>query len=625
MLFWSHKRGAFRLGRGAMDSKQRLQHEQQEMRRPPRLDRRNAAKNFDYGVEAAAAGGVSWSSSSSSCSASSDESPPLRPTRSLDLPYSNQTSFRIGGIEGEVEILCRSLGLSGPEDFAISLPAWEARKALSSSDLLHRRSPLSHPDSATHEDPTFASQSATLASDSPPTFHSSASIEEPTGRHDVEENEPAKNSCDTSMEITVADDEAVRNSVPSFEPRGGDGGIRGVRPSILAPPANLTPPQINLAPLTPPPALPPPPYMSLPAIDGMDSAWDIVRSFAPEDKDNTFGACDDDETDEEDNTIEAEGEEELVELRLGETSEGFTGTSSYSTMNVDDDKSSMSTETMLIVSPNGKFKRNIKSWMRGRLLGSGSYGMVYEGISDVGVFFAVKEVSLLDQGSNAQQCILQLEQEIMLLSQFEHQNIVQYYGTDKEEAKLFIFLELITQGSLASLYQKYRLQDTQVSAYTRQILYGLKYLHERNVVHRDIKCANILVHANGSVKLADFGLAKEITKFNVLKSCKGSVYWMAPEVVNPRKTYGPACDIWSLGCTVLEMLTRQIPYPNLEWTQALFRIGRGEQPPIPSYLSRDAQDFISQCVKLNPSDRPSASQLLEHPFVKWSLSVSSVS
>lgn len=382
MLFWSHKRGAFRLGRGAMDSKQRLQHEQQEMRRPPRLDRRNAAKNFDYGVEAAAAGGVSWSSSSSSCSASSDESPPLRPTRSLDLPYSNQTSFRIGGIEGEVEILCRSLGLSGPEDFAISLPAWEARKALSSSDLLHRRSPLSHPDSATHEDPTFASQSATLASDSPPTFHSSASIEEPTGRHDVEENEPAKNSCDTSMEITVADDEAVRNSVPSFEPRGGDGGIRGVRPSILAPPATLTPPQINLAPLTPPPALPPPPYMSLPAIDGMDSAWDIVRSFAPEDKDNTFGACNDDETDEEDNTIEAEGEEELVELRLGETSEGFTGTSSYSTMNVDDDKSSMSTETMLIVSPNGKFKRNIKSWMRGRLLGSGSYGMVYEGISE---------------------------------------------------------------------------------------------------------------------------------------------------------------------------------------------------------------------------------------------------
>ncbi|OAY80522.1 Mitogen-activated protein kinase kinase kinase 1, partial [Ananas comosus] len=92
-------------------------------------------------------------------------------------------------------------------------------------------------------------------------------------------------------------------------------------------------------------------------------------------------------------------------------------------------------------------------------------------------------------------------------------------------------------------------------------------------------------------------------------------------VVNPRRTYGPAADIWSLGCTVLEMLTRQLPYPNLEWTQALFKIGRGEQPPIPNFLSTDARDFISQCVKVNPDDRPSTSQLLEHPFVKRSIDV----
>jgi len=73
------------------------------------------------------------------------------------------------------------------------------------------------------------------------------------------------------------------------------------------------------------------------------------------------------------------------------------------------------------------------------------------------------------------------------------------------------------------------------------------------------------------VKLADFGLAKEITKFSAIKSCKGTVYWMAPEVVNPKKTYGPAADIWSLGCTVLEMLTQKIPYPDLEWVRE-FRI-----------------------------------------------------
>ncbi|CAL4935475.1 unnamed protein product [Urochloa decumbens] len=270
--------------------------------------------------------------------------------------------------------------------------------------------------------------------------------------------------------------------------------------------------------------------------------------------------------------------------------------------------------------PDEKLQWRCKPWVRGRLLGSGSMGMVFEAISAEGAVFAVKEVSFFDQrvdqrGSNTQQSILALEQEIALLSQFEHENIVQYYGTDKEESKLSIFIELVTQGSLSSLYQKYKLRESQVSTYTRQIINGLIYLHKRNVVHRYIKCAKILIHANGSVKLADYGLAKEMSNINMLRSCKGSVYWMAPEVINPKKMYGPPADIWSLGCTVLEMLTQQIPFPNVEWANAFFMIGRGEQPPIPNYLSKEAQDFIGQCVRVHPENRPSASQLLEHPFV----------
>ncbi|BAT89761.1 hypothetical protein VIGAN_06081100, partial [Vigna angularis var. angularis] len=92
---------------------------------------------------------------------------------------------------------------------------------------------------------------------------------------------------------------------------------------------------------------------------------------------------------------------------------------------------------------------------------------------------------------------------------------------------MYIFIELVTKGSLRNLYQRYTLRDSQVFAYTRQILHGLKYLHDRNIVHRDIKCANILVDANGSVKLSDFGLAKAI-KLNDVKSCKGTTFWMAP-------------------------------------------------------------------------------------------------
>ncbi|KAI3448307.1 hypothetical protein Pfo_004972 [Paulownia fortunei] len=258
----------------------------------------------------------------------------------------------------------------------------------------------------------------------------------------------------------------------------------------------------------------------------------------------------------------------------------------------------------------------IKNWQKGKYLGSGSFSTVYEAFTDNGFFFALKEVSLHDQDNQGRQNISHAEKEISLLNQFEHENIVRYLGSDKDDSKFYIFLELVTQGSLARLYQNYQLWDSQVSAYTRQILRGLNYLHGRNVIHRDIKCANILVDASGSVKLADFGLAK-VTKLNDIKSCKGTPFWMAPEVVNLKDHgYGTAADIWSLGCTVLEMLTRQNPYPNLEKMQALFKIGRGEGPPVPTHLSNDARDFIDKCLQVKPEDRPTAAQLLEHSFVK---------
>ncbi|XP_020584702.1 mitogen-activated protein kinase kinase kinase 1-like [Phalaenopsis equestris] len=517
--------------------------------RRPKLEQRNACKKINYEIPWAS---PSWRNS------------PALVTHCLDLSpgaYSDQTSFRIGGsVEGEIDLLCRSLGLSGPEDFAIPAAAWEASlKARSSCDLV-LRSPFVKCES----------------SSKPPQIL------------------PSVLDCLAETKAKVPGAETLRSSALVTSP---------ATVSILSPPPGRS-------------VLARPPLMKLPELDGTSSTWDIVRSFAPPDESDEGCKRKSFDSDEEKKVrVGVEVREAMDEMGAisGEISEDCTG--SFSTSN-DDDSSSTTTESMFLISPNGRIKRNIGSWMRGQLLGSGSFGTVYEGISDDGGFFAVKEVSLLEKGSSAQQCILQLEQEIALLSQFEHDNIVHYYGTDKEESKLFIFLELVTQGSLASLYHKYRLRNTQVSAYTRQILNGLRYLHERNVVHRDIKCANILVHANGSVKLADFGLAKEMSNLNDLKSCKGSVYWMAPEVVNPKKTYGYAADIWSLGCTVLEMLTRQIPYPNVEWQHAFFKIGRGDQPPIPCHLSKEAQDFITQCVQVDPNSRPTAAQLLEHPFIK---------
>lgn len=538
-------------------------------RRRPRLDRRNAAKHIEYDAS-------SYSSSLDDLSSSS------LVTRSLDLP--DRTSFRIEGTEGEFDRICRSLGLSGLEDFEIPAAAWEAMKVRSASDLLPR--------SRFHE------------ADSPRIG------DEKQQHQQLQEQEDSKLCARVLYSVSISDAAELTPDEPVQPAKlnaccGPAGGIKGARPPLLKPP----------------------PSMTLPVIDNACSTWDLLRDFAPQNNRGSRSlawASDDEEGGLSEHGLGAtaikRGEEDNL-LRVG-TIAALSESCSFTTSN-DDDSSSTTTELMSSISPNERFRRIINYWEKGELLGRGSFGSVYEGISDDGFFFAVKEVSLLDQGSQGKQSIYQLEQEIALLSQFEHENIVQYYGTDKDESKLYIFLELVTKGSLMNLYKRYNLRDSQVSAYTRQILHGLKYLHDRNVVHRDIKCANILVDANGSVKLADFGLAKA-TKLNDVKSCKGTAFWMAPEVVNRKNQgYGLPADIWSLGCTVLEMLTRQIPYSHLECMQALFKIGKGDPPPVPDTLSQDARDFILQCLQVNPNDRPTAAQLLEHSFVRRSLSTSS--
>uniref|UniRef100_A0A7N0TKK6 mitogen-activated protein kinase kinase kinase n=1 Tax=Kalanchoe fedtschenkoi TaxID=63787 RepID=A0A7N0TKK6_KALFE len=513
--------------------------------RKPKLERRYARKDYDYDA------------SSSSSSFSEGYGAPMV-TRSLE--FDDKRSFRVEGGDGEFDRICRSLGLSGPEDFAIPESAWEAMKVRSSSDVFTR--------------------SRIDRSGSP-------SLEEMETAAEVDPVAKVNYVGRSSPGVITVEEVKVKPWRIRNEAAGG------ARPAELAPPPGRLPRKVD---------------------DG-SSTWDLFRGFAPE------GDDDDESSAQRVREVcdvacsRSDDRDGLVEEAVAQI-ESCSVASSY-----DGDTSGTSTGTGATptTSPNVRFRQIISGWIKGQLLGRGSYGSVYEAISVDGFFCAIKEVSLVDQGSQAKQSILQLEQEIDLLSQFEHENIVRYHGTDKDESNLYIFLELVSKGSLASLHQKYELQDSQVSVYTRQILKGLKYLHDRDLVHRDIKCANILVDANGSVKLADFGLAKA-AKLNDVKSCKGTAFWMAPEVVNRKNQgYGLAADIWSLGCTVLEMLTQKTPYYPLECMQALFRIGRGMPPDVPEKLSVDARDFIMKCIQVNPDSRPSAAQLLDHPFVKKKL------
>ncbi|CAN6461638.1 unnamed protein product [Victoria cruziana] len=258
-------------------------------------------------------------------------------------------------------------------------------------------------------------------------------------------------------------------------------------------------------------------------------------------------------------------------------------------------------------------------WKKGKLLGRGTFGHVFVGFSnESGDMCAMKEVTLFADDAKSKECARQLGQEIALLSRLRHQNIVQYYGSETVDDKLYIYLEYVSGGSIHKLLQEYgAFSEPVIRSYTQQILSGLAYLHAKNTVHRDIKGANILVDPNGRVKLADFGMAKHVTGHSLALSFKGSPYWMAPEVIKNSNGCNLAVDIWSLGCTVLEMATRKPPWSQYEGVAALFKIGNSKElPAIPDSLSDEGKHFVKLCLQRNPSDRPTAAQLLEHPFVK---------
>ncbi|CAA7027564.1 unnamed protein product [Microthlaspi erraticum] len=263
-------------------------------------------------------------------------------------------------------------------------------------------------------------------------------------------------------------------------------------------------------------------------------------------------------------------------------------------------------------------------WRRGQLIGRGAFGTVYMGMNlDSGELFAVKQVLI---GSNCaskektQAHIQELEEEVKLLKNHSHPNIVRYLGTVREDETLNILLEFVPGGSLSSVLEQFGpLPEAVVGKFTKQLLLGLEYLHNHAIMHRDIKGANILVDNEGCIKLADFGASKQVAELATIsgaKSMKGTPYWMAPEVIL-QTGHSFSADIWSVGCTVIEMVTGKAPWSEqYKEIAAIFHIGTTKShPPIPENLSSDAEDFLLKCLQKEPNMRPTASELLKHPFV----------
>ncbi|KAJ9669991.1 hypothetical protein PVL29_026514 [Vitis rotundifolia] len=261
-------------------------------------------------------------------------------------------------------------------------------------------------------------------------------------------------------------------------------------------------------------------------------------------------------------------------------------------------------------------------WQKGKLIGRGTFGSVYVATNrETGALCAMKEVELFPDDPKSAECVKQLEQEIKILSQLKHPNIVQYFGSETVEDRLYIYLEYVHPGSINKYVREHcgAITESVVRNFTCHILSGLAYLHSTKTIHRDIKGANLLVDASGVVKLADFGMSKHLTGAAADLSLKGSPYWMAPELMQAEKDNSSdlafAVDIWSLGCTVIEMLNGKPPWSEYEGAAAMFKVMR-ESPPIPETLSSEGKDFLRCCFRRNPAERPPAIKLLEHRFVK---------
>lgn len=274
-----------------------------------------------------------------------------------------------------------------------------------------------------------------------------------------------------------------------------------------------------------------------------------------------------------------------------------------------------------IPSPQSPFKYgNLKC------IGRGNFGDVYKATdltSKTKSLVAIKVTNLDDSSDDIQQIV----SEVQFLSKLRHINIIQYIESFVQDYNMFIVMDYCGGGACSELLKYYkRLNESIVAYIIKGVLGGLNYLHTHDVVHRDIKAANILLTETGVIKLADFGVSTELTlTTNKKHTFVGTPFWMAPEVITRGSAYGKVkkldgydykADIWSMGITTIELVNGAPPLAEHEPLKILFEIPK-KKPPIlrGSKYGENIKDFVKYCLIMEPEKRPSCATLLRHYFI----------
>ncbi|OWA54689.1 Serine/threonine-protein kinase PAK 7 [Hypsibius exemplaris] len=249
-------------------------------------------------------------------------------------------------------------------------------------------------------------------------------------------------------------------------------------------------------------------------------------------------------------------------------------------------------------------------------IGEGSTGIVCiarEIGDEDGQYVAVKKMDLRKQQRREL-----LFNEVVIMRDHHHPNIVEMYDSYLKGDELWVVMEYLEGGALTDIVTSSRLEEDQIATVAVQCLSALAYLHSQGVVHRDIKSDSILLHSDGRVKLSDFGFCAQVNNETPKrKSLVGTPYWMAPEVIS-RLPYGTEVDIWSLGVMLIEMVDGEPPFFNEPPLQAMRHI-RDFPPPRfrhPHQVSDRLHQFLDRMLVREPHERATAQELLQHPFLK---------